>query len=96
MQYGEGMEAHSIVTIEIIFLQQTLIKLLRKYHHLDVNVVDPNLGMAPIHSIVKKERKDRLQLLLALLVHSNVDVNLMAHDGNTPLHMIIQVHSCKL
>ncbi len=69
-------------------------KVLKRYHReTDVNAIDNNLGLAPIHSIVRRKRKNRLQLLLALLVHSNVDVNLAACDGNTPLHMIVRVSS---
>ncbi len=67
-------------------------KVLRKHRReINVNTIDFNLGLAPIHSIIRRKRKNRLQLLLGLLVHSNVDVNLIACDGNTPLHMIVQV-----
>ena len=57
----------------------------------DVNAIDPLLNLAPIHSIVKRERPDRLELLLTLLSNSDVNVDLKTPDGNTPLHLAVKV-----
>ena len=58
---------------------------------MDVNAIDPLLKLAPIHSIVKSKRPDRLELLLTLLSNSDVNVDLKTPDGNTPLHLAIEV-----
>ena len=57
----------------------------------DVNAIDPLLKLAPIHSIVKRERPDRLELLLTLLTNSDVNVDLKTPDGDTPLHLAVEV-----
>lgn len=57
----------------------------------DVNALDEETGDAPIHSIVKKKRKDRVELLMALLVNSTVDVNLLNSRGNSALHLAVEV-----
>ena len=56
---------------------------------LDVNSIE--LSVAPIHSIVKKKRGDRIDLMLALLTYSDADVNLKSADGMTALHLVAQV-----
>ena len=66
---------------------QALIALLR--HH-DANAKD-EFGEAPIHSIVKHKRGKRLDVLLALLIYSDVIVNLPAANGNTALHLAVMV-----
>ena len=61
--------------------------LLKKY--LDVNSIEMNV--APIHSIVVKKRRDRIDLMLALLTYSDADINLKSADGMTALHLVAQV-----
>lgn len=59
---------------------------------LDVNAVDIETGMAPIHSIVAKKRRDKLGLLLALLVYGKVDINLPNNwKKMTALQLAIEV-----
>ncbi len=57
----------------------------------DVNSLDENTGDAVIHTILKDKRKHKLEVLLALLVNSDVDVNLANKRGNTALHIAIEV-----
>ena len=40
---------------------------------------------------MKKERKDRVALVLALLVNSNADIHLKTSRGATPLHLAVEV-----
>ena len=61
---------------------------------IDVNALDEETGDAPIHSIAKRKRKDRLELLMALLVNSTVDVNLLNSRGNSALHLAVEVQIC--
>jgi len=49
------------------------------------------MNVAPIHSIVEKKRKDRADLMVALLTYSDADVDLKRADGMTALHMAAQV-----
>lgn len=58
---------------------------------MDVNFRDEKTGDAPIHSIIKKKKKDRVDLLLALLVNSKADINLQNGRDMTALHMAIEV-----
>ena len=58
---------------------------------LDVNTLDKKTGEAPLHALVKKERKDRVKLVLALLVHSDANINLKTSRGATPLHLAVEV-----
>ena len=55
----------------------------------DVNSIEMNV--APIHSIVVKKRRDRIDLMLALLTYSDADINLKSADGMTALHLVAQV-----
>ena len=55
----------------------------------DMNAL--NEGNAVIHRIIKKKHKDKLEMLLTLLINSEVDVNLQNWKGNTALHMAIEV-----
>ena len=48
-------------------------------------------GEAPIHTILKKRRRDRYELLLALLVYSKAKVNQKTKLGDTPLHLAVEV-----
>ena len=57
----------------------------------NVNLVDDVTGDAPIHSIIKRKKKDRIDLLLALLVNSEVDINLQNKRNMTALHTAIEV-----
>lgn len=50
-------------------------------------------GEAPLHVLVKKERKDRVSLVLALLINSNADIHLKTSRGATPLHLAVEVRS---
>jgi len=56
---------------------------------LDVNSLE--LKVAPIHSIVLRKRRDKIELLLALLTYSNADVDLKTTDGMAALHLVAQV-----
>ena len=49
------------------------------------------MNVAPIHSIVEKKRKDRIDLMLALLIYSDADVDLKRADGMTALHLAAKV-----
>ena len=59
----------------------------------DVNTLDEVTGNAPIHAIVSlKKRRDKVELLLALLIYSKVDINLPNRRQMTALHLAIEVH----
>ena len=60
---------------------------------LEVNSLDKKTGEAPLHSLVKRERKDRVSLVLALLVYSDADINLETSRGASPLHLAVEVSS---
>ena len=60
---------------------------------LEVNSLDKKSGEAPLHSLVKRERKDRVSLVLALLVYSDADINLETSRGASPLHLAVEVSS---
>ena len=57
----------------------------------DVNLIDQLSGDGPIHSIIKRKKKDRVDLLLALLVNSKADINLQNRRSMTALHSAIEV-----
>ena len=57
----------------------------------DVNLKDDLTGDAPIHSIIRRKKKDRVELLLTLLINSNADVNLPNRRNMTALHCAIEV-----
>ena len=60
---------------------------------IDLNAFDED-GDAPIHAIVRRKRKKRADLLLALLVNgcSRVDVNSTTkYSGDTALHLVVMV-----
>ena len=57
----------------------------------DVNKLDGSTGEAPLHTLIKRERKDRVKLVLLMLVHSNADVHLETSRGATPLHLAVEV-----
>lgn len=59
---------------------------------MDVNLVDELTGDAPIHSIIKRKKKERVELLLALLMNSNVDIDFQNGRHMTALHMAIEVN----
>ena len=62
-----------------------------------MNVLDDVTGDALIHIIMKKTKHDlRLDFLLTLLIHSNVDVNLRNKKGIAALHMAVEVSSSYL
>lgn len=58
---------------------------------MNVNLVDEKTGNAPIHAIIKKKKKDRLDLLLTLLINSDVEIDLQNRRDMTALHMAIEV-----
>ena len=64
---------------------------LERTQDLEVNCLDKKTGEAPLHSLVKRERKDRVNLVLALLVHSDADIHLKTSRGTTPLHLAVEV-----
>ena len=72
---------------------QELIKVISK--GVDINTLNKITGNAPIHAIVMdRKRKDKPDLLLALLVYGNgVDVNLQANSWKrmSALQMAIEV-----
>ena len=57
----------------------------------DVNTLDKKTGEAPLHALIKKERKDRVKLVFALLLHSDADIQLETSRGATPLHLAVEV-----
>ena len=57
---------------------------------IDVNFLNED-GMAPIHAIVRKKRRDRVDLLMALMAYSQVDVNFETSRGMTSLHIAVEV-----
>ena len=57
-----------------------------------MNKVDDESGDAPIHSIVRRRRKERPELLLILLTNSNADVDLKTRKRMTALHLAVEVH----
>ena len=59
---------------------------------IDVNKWNDD-GEAPIHTILKKQRRDRYEFLLMLLVYSKAKVNLKTKSGYTPLHLAVEVRS---
>lgn len=71
-------------------LVQVLIDTIRT--GIDVNTIDAITGNAPIHAIVTgKRRKDRLELLMALLIYGKVKVDLPNGKKMTALHLAIEV-----
>ena len=58
---------------------------------LEVNMLDKKTGEAPLHALVKKQKKDRVRLVLAMLVHSDANINLETSRGATPLHLAVEV-----
>ena len=72
-------------------ISQVLVETIRT--GVDVNTLDEETGNAPIHAIVSgRKRKDKVDLLLALLVYSKVDVNLPNRRNMTALHLAIEVY----
>jgi calcium-independent phospholipase A2 len=62
----------------------------------DVNTLDEKTGEAPLHALIKKERKDRVKLVLAMLVHSDADIHLETSRGATPLHLAVETEDVRL
>ena len=58
---------------------------------IEVNSLDIETGDAPIHAIIRRKKKDRLEFLLALLVNSDADVNLGNRREMAPLHLAVEV-----
>ena len=64
---------------------------------MNANAVNAN-GDAPIHAIVKRkckrkaDRKEKVDLLLALFIHGDADVNLQNANGMTALHFTAEVN----
>ena len=74
---------------------QTLEEAIEQYPAL-VNCSSMN-NEAPIHTIVKMKRKDKLSLLVTLLTNSNADVNIETRSsGFSPLHQAVLVSECYL
>ena len=57
----------------------------------DVNTLDKETGEAPLHALIKKERKDRFKLVVSMLVYSDADIHLQTSRGATPLHLAVEV-----
>ena len=76
----------SLQTINMIFHQQELMKLIQE--GFDVDALDSVSGDALIHVIMKiKNSKEKLDLLIILLLHSKVDVNRRNLQQMTALQM---------
>lgn len=56
-----------------------------------MNQLDAITGEAPIHSIVRRKKKGHTELLLALLINSDVEVNLGSRKKKTALHVALEV-----
>ncbi len=57
----------------------------------DVNMVDPVTGDAPIHSIVKMKKKNHTEFLFALLINTTVLVDLENRKKKTALLLALEV-----
>ena len=57
-----------------------------------MNLVDEITGDAPIHSLVKRKKKDHTELVLTLLINSNVEVDLRNRRKMTALHLALEVN----
>jgi predicted acylesterase/phospholipase RssA len=69
---------------------ECLMAVLERTKGLEVNSLDKKTGEAPLHSLVKRERRDRVGVVLALLVHSDADIHLKTWRGATPLHLAVE------
>ena len=78
------------VRLSVTALFQYLAAILER-SDLDVNTLDRKTGEAPLHALVKKDRKDRINLVLVLLINSNADIHLKTSRGLTPLHLAVEV-----
>lgn len=56
---------------------------------IDVNAKDEE-GLSPLHTILKRGRKERAELLASLLTNSCAKVNQQDNNGDTPLHYAIR------
>ena len=70
--------------------------MLERTADLDVNTLDKRTGEAPLHAIVKKNRKDRVNLVMILLINSNADIHLATSRAATPLHLAVEVKPCSI
>ena len=64
----------------------------------DINSRDGKTGEALLHSLIKMKRSDRIELVLALLINSDVDIHLKTSHGMAaaaPIHLAVEVSSCK-
>lgn len=59
----------------------------------DVDKVDPESGLAPIHHIVLERRENKISLLLTLLVYGKANIDAVARDGKTTLMLAIMVRA---
>lgn len=57
----------------------------------DVDKVDPESGLAPIHHIVLEGREHKTALLLTLLVYGKANIDAVARDGKTTLMLAVMV-----
>ena len=74
----------------LIFSPQNLVSMLQQAGAEKVLVPNEE-GDYPLHSIVRQHRQDKVELLIALLTHSSVDVNSHGKGGMTALHYAVQV-----
>ena len=49
---------------------------------------------APIHTYIRRQYKERAELLLTLFSNGAADMDLRDGDHLTPLHLAAQVHAC--
>lgn len=82
-------EASVPVILTLSWILQSLLEFLQT-RRVDVNIRD-NQGEGPIHKIVKKKRRDRVELLITLLSNSNADVNFETTRSMTALHFAVEV-----
>lgn len=48
-------------------------------------------GDTPLHAYVKRQDKQRMNCLMAFLIHAEYDVNMVNKDGDSALHLACKV-----
>ena len=72
---------------------QSLLELLRRTDvEVDVNARN-DAGLTPLHTILKRGRKDKAEILTTLLANSSAKINQMDDKGDTPLHYAVRVRT---
>eukprot|EP00731_Ephydatia_muelleri_P031640 Em0023g147a len=69
---------------------KALLELLRRTDvEVDVNVRN-DAGLTPLHTILKRGRKDKGEILTTLLANSSAKINQPDNNGDTPLHYAVR------